>query len=56
MAGHVFIENEYTFCTLLLHIGLNGRKRACELGCDLRSGVEEASIDLDKLVGTTVIY
>lgn len=50
------LKKEYTFCTLLLHIGLNGRKEACELGRDLRSGVEEASIDFGKLVGTTVVY
>lgn len=36
------LKKEYTFRTLVLRIGLNGRNEACELGCDLRSGVEEA--------------
>lgn len=31
-----------------MHVGLNGRQGACEVGCDLRSEVEEPTIELDK--------
>lgn len=50
MAASMFMEKEHTFYTfsiLELHIRLNGRHGACELGCDLRSGAEESSLDLD---------
>lgn len=31
----------------------NGKKGASELSCSLRSGIEETSLDLDKLIGTS---
>lgn len=55
MATSVFIEKTMYLCILQLHIVLNGRKEACGLGCGLRSGLEESSIDLDNLVSTNPV-
>lgn len=41
------LKKEYVFYILDLHVGLDGRRGGIELGCDLRSGVEESSIDFD---------
>lgn len=49
------LKKEYNFYTLWLHIRLNGRKEAHELGCGFRSGAEKASTHLDKLIGTSQV-
>lgn len=41
------LKKKHTFYTLWLRIEVNGRKGTCELGCGLRSVVEESSFGLD---------
>lgn len=38
-AGSILLRKDYTFYTVWLHIGLNGRQGAYELECGLRNPI-----------------
>lgn len=40
-------------CSIAAHRIKWEEKKACEPGCGLRSGIEEAGIDFDRLIGTS---